>query len=233
MDDTVRVHFRKTDGKRSTISLDKKLSEMVLDLGYDDLVDWVQRTYDRLVAELAKGSRILLDKSLSREIQSEAVSEVRKSLQRQRERVQQKEAELQEKEKSDPVAKHIVFAFEGVARKGLMADQNISAKLDYLRKEFSLSAEHYRTHGWSIEDKKLLLRLGQAIKEMCRQAPKQSAIITPAVKQCEAETTQKKRCKGNVCQYIIKDGLEYFACKKHATHLFKPFPGIKGREPAG
>ena len=229
MEEIVRVHFSKKDGKRSTISLDKKLSEVILDLGYNNLVEWVQRTYERMAEELEKGLRSPLDKSLSREIQSEAISEIRRSLQRQRDRVNQKEEELQAKEISDPFAKYIIFAFEGIARKGLLADQNISVKLDYLRKEFKTAAEHYKSHGWSIDDKKLLLRLSQAVNEICRQGTERHPHVTPEVRRCEAETTQKKQCKGNAIQYIIKDEREYLACKKHATHLFLPFLGIEGR----
>lgn len=171
MEDIVRVHYNKRDGKRSTISLDKKLSEMILDLGYDNLLEWVQRTYDRMADEQEQGVRALLDKSLSREIQSEAITEVRGSLQRQKERVKQKEEELQAKEACAPVAKHIIYAFEALVKKGLIADQSISAKMDFLRKELKTSAKSYKLLGWSIEDKKLILRLSQAINDICRSSP--------------------------------------------------------------
>lgn len=231
MADIVRIHFRTQDGKRSTVSLDKGLCEMILDLGYDDLAGWVQRTHDRMIEEQEKGLRGSQDKSLSRELQSEAVSEVRRALQRQRDRVKQKEEELQRKEEDSPVLKHIIYAFEGVGRKGLLADQGVSAKLEYLRKELSTSAEHYKIHGWSIEDKKLLLRLSQAIKEIRRREPPLGHTpVSAVVNRCEAETSQKQRCQGHGSQYVVSGEREYIACKRHATYMFRPFPGVEGRK---
>lgn len=231
MEGIVRIHFRTHNGKRSTVSLDKGLCKMILDLGYDDLAGWVQRTHDRMIEEQEKGLRVALDKSLSRELQSEAVSEVRRALQRSRDRVKQKEGELEAKEKSDPLAKHIIFTFEGLVRKGLLVDQNISVQLEYLAKELNNSAEHYKIHGWSVEDKKLLLRLSQAIKEIRRREPPSGHTpVSAVVNRCEAETSQKQRCQGHGSQYVVSGEREYIACKRHATYMFRPFPGVEGRK---
>ena len=171
MKDIVRVHYRKIDGTRSTISLDKQLSDMIIELGHNNIALWVQRTYDRIVGKLGEKGKGKVDKSLSRVMQREALLEIQKAFQYQKERVKKKEEQIQIKNETVPLVKHILFTFEDAVQKGQLVGDGTFDKLNFLRKSFKSSAEHYRSRGWSVEDKKIIERLGQAINKIRRADP--------------------------------------------------------------